>query len=129
MGLRSFRAGERKRVKAPFPGGPGAEVLIGTEDDWPMGVAHVVIPAGGGMSEHDHGASAAMVLPLDQPVVIEDVGERVEHAVGPGAIVTIPIGDLVKVHNVGEADATIAVVFNPPDFTRQLESWPVDEDR
>lgn len=89
----------------------------------------MVIPAGGGMSEHDHGTSAAMVLPLDQPVVIEDVGERVEYEVGPGAIVTIPIGDLVEVHNRGDTEATIAVVFNPPDFTRQLESWPVDEDR
>ncbi len=129
MGLRSFRAGERKRVRAPFPGGPGAEVLVGTEDDWPMGVAHVVIPAGGGMPEHDHGSSAAMVLPLDRPLVMIDVNEQREIEVGPGEVVTIPIGDLVEVQNRGEEDATIAVIFNPPDFTRQLDSWPIDESR
>lgn len=129
MGLRSFRAGERKRVRAPFPGGPGAEVLIGTEDDWSMGVALVVIPAGGGMPEHEHGSSAAMLFPLDQPVVIVDVGEQAELEAGPGDVVTIPVGDLVEVHNRGEEEATIAVVFSPPDFTRQLDRWPVDEDR
>jgi quercetin dioxygenase-like cupin family protein len=129
MGLRSFSAGERKRVRAPFPDGPAAKVLIGTEDDWPMGVAMVEIPAGGQMPRHDHGSSAAMVIPLDEPVVLVDLGEQKEIEAAPGKVVTIPIGDLVEVHNRGGADATLAVVFNPPDFTRQLDSWPVDEDR
>jgi hypothetical protein len=129
MGLRRFRTGERKLGRAPFPGGPGAEVLVGTEDDWPMGVAHVVIPAGGGMPEHEHGSSAAMVLPLDQPVVMVDVNEPAELEARPGDVVTIPVADLVEVRNRGEADTTIAAVFNPPEFTRQLDSRRVDEDR
>jgi quercetin dioxygenase-like cupin family protein len=129
MGLRIFKAGDAKRFRAPVPGGPSAEVLIGTDDDWPMGVAHVVIPAGGGMPAHDHGSSAAMVLPLDNPVVLVDAGKGEEFEVGPGAVVTIPIGNLVEVHNRGGAEAAIAVVFNPPDFTRQLGGWPVDEDQ
>jgi quercetin dioxygenase-like cupin family protein len=128
MGLRRYSRGERKRVRAPFPGGPVAEVLVGTGEDWSMGVAHVVIPAGGGMPEHAHGSSAAMVFPLDRPVVIVDVAERTELEAGPGDVITIPVGDLVEVHNRGDAEATIAVVFDPPDFTSQLESWPVDED-
>jgi quercetin dioxygenase-like cupin family protein len=129
MGLRHFRAGESKRVRAPFSGGPGAEVLIGADDGWPMGVARVTIPAGGGMSEHEHGSSAAMVMALDQPVLIVDVAEQKELDVKAGDVVTIPIGDLVEVHNRGGSEATIAVVFNPPDFTSRLDSWPVDEDR
>jgi quercetin dioxygenase-like cupin family protein len=103
--------------------------MIGVDDDWSMGVARVVIPAGGGMPEHEHGSSEAMVLPLDHPVAIVDVAAKTEFGVGPGDVVTIPIGDLVEVHNRGEADATIAVMFNPPDFTRQLQGWPADEDR
>jgi quercetin dioxygenase-like cupin family protein len=129
MGLRSFSAGERKRVRAPFPDGPTAEVLIGTGDDWPMGFALVSIPAGGRMPQHDHGSSAAMVIPMDEPVVIVDLGEGAEFEIARRQVVTIPIGDLVEVYNRGEADATIAVVFDPPDFTSQLDSWPVDEDR
>lgn len=129
MALRVFKAGEGKRFRAPVPGGPEAVVLIGTEDDWPMGVAHVVIPAGGGMPEHEHGSSAAMVLPLDRPVVMVDVQEGAELEIGPGEVATIPIGDLVEVRNRGDAVATIAVVFNPPDFIRQLESWPAGADR
>lgn len=81
------------------------------------------------MPEHDHGSSAAMVLPLDQPVVMVDAREGVELEVGPGEVVTIPIGDLVEVWNRGEAEATIAVVFNPPDFIHQLDSWPAAGDR
>lgn len=129
MGLRSFKAGDRTRVRAPLPGGPEAVVLIGIDDNWPMGVAHVVIPPGGGMPEHDHGSSAAMVLPLDQPVVMVEAREGAELEVGPGEVVTIPIGDLVEVRNRGEAQATIAVIFNPPDFTHQLDSWPAAEDQ
>ncbi|MCB0829107.1 MAG: cupin domain-containing protein [Solirubrobacterales bacterium] len=129
MGLRRFRAGDGRRVKAMVPNGPSAEVLIGTGDDWPMGVAHVVVPPGGGMPRHNHGSSAAMVVPLDGPVVISDADDDAELEVGPGGVVTIPVGALVEVHNRGEAAVAIMVVFDPPDFTRQLESWPVDEDR
>jgi quercetin dioxygenase-like cupin family protein len=110
-----------------MPNGPGAEVLIGTEDDWPMGVAHVVVPAGGGMPEHDHGASAAMVIALEQPVVIVDVAEGREFEVEPGAVLTIPAGNLAEVRNPADVDVAIMVVFDPPDFTSQLNSWPVDE--
>lgn len=127
MALKKFAVGDRKRVRAPMPKGPSAEVLVGTDDDWPMGVAYVVVPAGGGMPEHNHGASAAMVIPLERSVVIVDVTEGSEFEAAPGSVVTIPVGNLAEVRNTADVDAPIMVVFDPPDFTSQLDSWPVDE--
>lgn len=127
MALKQFAVGDGKRVRAPISNGPTAEVLIGADQDWPMGVAHVVIPAGGGMPEHEHGDSAAMVIPLERPVVIVDVAEGREFEVSPRSVVAIPVGDLAEVRNPADVDAPIMVVFDPPDFTRQLNSWPVDE--
>jgi quercetin dioxygenase-like cupin family protein len=127
MELHKYSQGESRRVRAPFPGGPSAEVLIGADGDWPLGVAIVTIPAGGGMPEHDHGSSRAMVLPLDGEVVMVDAERGSEHVASPGSVVTIPVGKRVEVRNDGSDDVSIQVVFDPPDFTRQLEAWPADE--
>jgi quercetin dioxygenase-like cupin family protein len=127
MELNKYSQGEKRQVRAPFPGGPVAEVLIGADGDWPLGVAIVTIPAGGGMPEHDHGSSRAMVLPLDGEVVMVDVEGGSEHTASPGNVVTIPIGARVEVRNDGGRDVSIQVVFDPADFTRQIEAWPVDE--
>ena len=79
------------------------------------------------MPEHDHGDSAALVIPLERAVVIVDVADGRELEVSPGSVVTIPAGDLAEVRNPADLDAPIMVVFDPPDFTSQLDSWPVDE--
>ncbi len=127
MALRHFKTGG-KRVRAMVPGGPSAEVLIGTGDDWPMGVARVVIPPGGGMPEHDHSSSAALLVPLDAPVTLVDAEGTDRFDVAVGSVATIPIGQRVEVLNEGSVEASVMVVFDPPDFTRQLDSWPSDSD-
>lgn len=130
MGLRRFSAGGNggKRVRAIAEGGPSAEVLVGLKDHWPMGVAHVVLPAGGGMPEHDHSSSSTMLIPIEGTVTLIDAEGDGILELEPGSVATIPIGHRVAISNPGGSEAKLMVVFDPPDFTRQLESWPPDVD-
>lgn len=130
MGLHQFSVGDGdgKRVRAIVQGGPTAEVLIGLKDHWPMGVAHVVLPAGGGMPEHDHSSSATLLIPIEGSVTLVDAEAQGSFDLAPGSVATIPIGHRVSIVNPGKIDAKLMVVFDPPDFTKQLDSWPPDVD-
>lgn len=126
MGLKLFATRNRK-VRAMVPNGPSAEVLIGVDDDWQIGVASVSIPPGGGMPEHDHSSSAATLIPIDGTVQLISTSDGTSLEVEPGAVATIPIGERVEVKNEGRTEVLVMVVFDPPHFTRQLASWPPDE--
>jgi len=130
MGLHQFSAGANggKRVRAILDGGPTAEVLIGLKDHWPMGVAHVVLPPGGGMPEHDHSSSAALLIPIEGRVTLVDAEGEGSFDLEAGSVATIPVGHRVSIANPGETDAKLMVVFDPPDFTKQLDSWPPQVD-
>lgn len=123
MAVRRFVIGEREG-RRPAPGGPVAEVVIGPEDDWPVGVVHVTVAAGGGMPAHAHGGSATLLVPLAGSVrVVEEDGGAVTE-VATGATVTIPIGEKVRLENPGDGEARLLVVLSPPDFAGQVGAWP-----
>lgn len=93
-----------------------------------MGVAHVILPAGGGMPEHDHSSSATLLIPIEGSVTLVDAEGEGSFDLDPGSVATIPIGHRVSLVNPGERDAKLMVVFDPPDFTKQLDSWPRDSE-
>ncbi|MGH9095641.1 MAG: cupin domain-containing protein [Acidimicrobiales bacterium] len=101
-----------------------AEVVIGPDEDWPVGVVHVRIAPGGGMAAHAHGASATSLVPLMGTVrIVEDDSGAVTD-VAEGTMATIPVGERVRLENTGEGEARLLVVLSPPDFAGQVNSWP-----
>ena len=117
-------AGERRR--APFPGGPTVQVVVGAAADTPVGVLEVTMPVGGAMPEHDHGISAVLLAPLAGRFrLVEAVGGRA-NTLEPGTVATIPVGVRVRLENAGDVEARTLVVLTPPDFAERLRTWPAD---
>jgi mannose-6-phosphate isomerase-like protein (cupin superfamily) len=100
-------------------------VLLGADDDPPVGLVHVTVAPGGGMPEHDHGASTVVLIPVAGTAQLIDVADddRTLELL-PGTITTVPVGRRVRLHNAGSVDAQLLVVVSPPDFARQLTAWP-----
>lgn len=111
--------------RPPFPGGPLVEVVLGADDDSPVGIVHVSVAAGSGMPEHDHGASTVVLIPLAGTARLIDVADddRALQLVG-GTITTIPVGRRVRLDNPGSVEAQLLVVVSPPDFAQRLAAWP-----
>lgn len=109
--------------QAPFPSGPAAEILI---DERPgtgrLAAAHVVLPPGGGMPEHEHGESEALVVPLTGELVI--VSGDQQEKVAPGVVVLLARGERVRLANDTSAPVSLLAVFAPASFVRALSSWP-----
>jgi mannose-6-phosphate isomerase-like protein (cupin superfamily) len=115
--------------RPPVPNAPFAEVLLGAQDDSPVGVVQVTVPAGGGMPEHDHGPSTVVLIPRAGEAELIDVadGDRALRLL-PDTITTIPVGRRVRLHNPGSVDAQLLVVVSPPDFARRIDAWPSADD-
>jgi quercetin dioxygenase-like cupin family protein len=127
-GVARWRIGDSRRQRAPVPEGPEVEIVIGADRGLPVGVLEVTVPVGGAMPEHDHGASATLLVPLAGSLrLIEagDVGRATE--LEPGTLATIPIGCRVRLENAGDQEARMLAVLTPPDFAGQLEGWPAAE--
>jgi quercetin dioxygenase-like cupin family protein len=88
-----------------------------------VAVIHVEIPAGGGMPEHDHGASQVVLIPLVGSVQVRH-GQDV-HTVVPGSAAHIDTGERVSLVNPGSEPASLMVVASPPEFAAGLAAWPV----
>ncbi|MCA3748806.1 MAG: cupin domain-containing protein [Rubrobacter sp.] len=117
--MRVLRAGSGVLRAAPVEGGPKAEVLAAGEN---LSMARVVLPPGGGMPEHDHGESEALVVVRSGRVVLRS-GER-EEELEAGAAALLGVGERVALTNPSSEEAHLLAVFSPPGFVRNLEGWP-----
>jgi quercetin dioxygenase-like cupin family protein len=126
MSVRRVAAGDGVLRRPPIDGAPIAEVLVGGDGEWPVAALHVTVPPGGGMPEHEHGASEALVTPLAGAIRITPAGAGADAVeLGPGAVATIPKGERVRLDNASaEGEAVALVVLSPPDFAAQVLAWP-----
>jgi quercetin dioxygenase-like cupin family protein len=87
-----------------------------------VAAARVTLPPGGGMPEHDHGESAALVAVQRGRIVMRAGGEERELEVG--AVAAIDVGERVSLRNPGDEPASLLAVFTPAGFARTLAAWP-----
>ncbi len=110
------------RHRAPIPDGPTAATLILPGNSGQVAAVHVEIPAGGGMPEHDHGASEIVLVPLSGTAELKYDGQT--RTLAAGAIAHIGRGERVSLANPGPEPASFMVVASPPDFAGRLARWP-----
>lgn len=124
--MRIIEPGSGAVRAAPIEGGPRAEVLLGGESER-LAAARVVLLPGGGMPEHDHGESEALVVCQSGEVLLRS-GEW-EEILDEGKMALIGIGEKVSVENPSASEqATLLAFFAPPEFVGTLGSWPVAEE-
>lgn len=63
-------------------GGPTAALLTPADASERVAAIHVKLPAGGGMPEHDHGASEVLLVPLAGSVEVRHGGQAWTLSVG-----------------------------------------------
>jgi quercetin dioxygenase-like cupin family protein len=128
--MRIIRMGSGTARVAPMEGGPRVEVLVGEGDTEGanLSVAHVLVPPGGGMPEHEHGESEALVLAQSGRVEIEVQGGAGRETLEPGAMALIGVGERVRLENPSSSEpASLLAFFAPPGFVRAFASWPPAE--
>lgn len=121
--MRVAAIGRGPARQAPHPHEPTAKVLI---DDQAaagqLGVAHVWVPPGGGVPEHAHGDSVALLAPLSGELLIT-CADRQEN-VASGVVVLLDRGERVRLTNETNETASALAVFAPAGSVRALSSWP-----
>ncbi|MDX5893266.1 cupin domain-containing protein [Rubrobacter radiotolerans] len=121
--MQVVRAGSGTLRSAPVEGGPRAEVLV-RGDGGELGVVRVEVAPGGGMGEHDHGASEALVAVVSGRVEVRDDEGPV--TLDAGTVAVMSVGERVSLRNPSDSEpAELLAVFSPPGFVEHLESWPV----
>lgn len=110
------------RLRAPIPGGPTAAPLIPTGVSDQVAVVHVEIPAGGGMPEHDHGASQIVLIPLSGSIEVQQANQT--RILSAGMAAHIATGERVSLANPGSEPASLMVIASPPQFAERLATWP-----
>jgi quercetin dioxygenase-like cupin family protein len=110
------------RRRAPIPGGPTVASLTPASSSGQVAVVHVEIPAGGGMPEHDHGASEIVLIPLSGTAELRNDGQT--QTLSAGMAAWIARGERVSLANPGPEPASLMVVASPPEFARRLAAWP-----
>jgi len=127
MGIETVTVDSGETRRDPVQDGPVVEVLLGSGGDLPTAVASITIPPGGSMPEHDHGGSLTVITPVEGSARLIDAGASGEPIeLRPGSVTAIPVGHRVAVENPGETEARLIATFTPPDFVRQVQSWPVN---
>lgn len=123
--MRVFGLGSGDVRRAPVEGGPTVEVLVGGDraEDRNLAAAHVLVPPGGVMAEHEHGESEALVVPQSGRVVIS--GGGIEETLEPGVMALVGVGERVRLENPSSSEeAFLLAFFAPPGFVEELASWP-----
>ncbi|WP_327667726.1 cupin domain-containing protein [Streptomyces sp. NBC_00485] len=115
--------GSAPRRRAPVAGGPTAAPLMTATTSGQLAVIHLEIPPGGGMPEHDHGASQIVLIPVSGSVRVHQ--GRDVHTLVPGSAAHIDTGERVSLANPGTEPASLMVVASPPAFASRLEEWPI----
>lgn len=97
-------------VQALAPAGPTVEALIDQDPEGRrLAVTEVVIPPGEGMREHDHGASEALLVPLDGVLAVTCGTERQD--ISRGMVVLLDRAEQVQFLNQTSESFTMVVVF------------------
>lgn len=128
--MRILELGSGTARVAPMEGGPRVEVLVGEGDTEGanLSVAHVLVPPGGGMPEHEHGESEAVVVAQSGRVEIEVRGGARRETLEPGKMALIGVGERVTLENPSSSEpASLLVFFAPSDFVKAFGSWPPAE--
>jgi 3-phenylpropionate/trans-cinnamate dioxygenase ferredoxin subunit len=108
--MRVVRAGTGPLHLAPVSARPMAQVLMGEDaGGGQLAATQVVIPARAGMSERDHGDSAALVVPLAGELVICSGSQQ--EKVTPGTVVLLDRGERVQLTNPTGEPVTLIAVF------------------
>ncbi len=126
MSIQSVAIGTRETKRPPVRDAPVVELLLGGDGELASAVASITIPPGGGMPEHDHGGSLTVLTPIEGSARLIDSEADEVIELKPGTVTAIPVGHRVAVENPGEGNARLIATFTPPDFVRQLKSWPGD---
>lgn len=127
MTVEALTIGEGERRRAPIEGGPTIEIVRGAARDRRTAVLHVTIPPGGGMPEHDHGASEVVLVPQEGTIrLIPADGTALELV--PGSVGVVPIGRRVRLENATAQPARALVIVAPPNFAEGVASWPAAGD-
>lgn len=110
------------RLRAPLPGGPIVAPLIPAGASDQVAAIHVEIPAGGGMPEHDHGASQIILIPLSGSIQLHHDGHA--QTLTAGTTAHIATGERVSLTNPGPEPASAMVIASPPQFAERFAAWP-----
>lgn len=108
--------------RPPIERAPEVELLLGDGESDALAAAHISIPPGGGMPEHDHGDSAAVVAVQKGRVILRSGGE--ERILAAGTLAVIEIGERVSLENADAKEASLLAFFTPPTFAGTVASWP-----
>ncbi|WP_329537397.1 cupin domain-containing protein (plasmid) [Streptomyces sp. NBC_01450] len=111
------------RRRAPVTAGLTVAPLTTAATSDQVAVIHVEIPEGGGLPEHDHGASQIVLIPVSGSVQVRH-GQDV-HTLVPGSAAHIDTGERVSLANLGTEPASLMVVASPPEFALRLAAWPI----
>ncbi len=108
--MRVVRAETGPLRLAPVQTRPTAQVLIEADaGGGQLTATQVVIPPGGRMPEHDHGDSAALVVPLAGELVIASASQQ--EKVTAGVVVLLDRGERVRLTNPTGEPITLIAVF------------------
>ena len=122
--MRVLTLGTEPVHQAPVANGPAAEVLIDEDTGGgQLAAVHVTIPPGGGMPEHAHGESTALVVPLVGELLIGSAEHQ--EKVTQGVVVLLDRGERVSLTNQTSQPVSLLAVFAPAGFVRALSSWPI----
>ena len=127
MSIETVTVGSRESRRAPIQNGPVVEVLLGADGELASAVASITIAPGGGMPEHDHGGSLAVITPISGSARLVDANADQVIELKPGTVTAIPVGQRVSVENPGAEEARLIATFTPPDFIQQLQAWPAGD--
>ncbi|MQA73741.1 MAG: cupin domain-containing protein [Solirubrobacterales bacterium] len=110
--------------KPPVEAAPEVELLVGDGELDPQGMAaaHITVPPGGGMPEHDHGDSGVLLAVRRGRIVINSGGNDV--ALPAGALAVVGVGERVSLRNPEADPASVLAFFSPPAFAATVTSWP-----
>lgn len=107
--------------QAPLPNGPEVEVILDTGNN--LSVAHVSLPPGASMPDHDHGDAETVVLIRTGQVELAS-GDEVA-ILGPGKLALVGVGERVRIRNGSPEPASLMAVFAPRGFIDTFKEWPI----
>lgn len=104
---------------------PTVAVYFGgsSEEDSPVGLARVTVPARGGMPPHRHSGSEVILVPTRGRVLLtREGGQELTVEVGDAAL--IGRYEAVALTNPDDAEAEVIVAAGPSNFVAGLRNWP-----
>lgn len=104
------------------------DVLLDPRDGEAANLAaiHITVPPGAVMPPHHHGASEAVLFPLEGELVVLDAAGA-ERRIAPGSLTVVGAQEKVGVENRSAAPARVLVCFAPPSFIEAVRPRPAGD--